>query len=338
MSTHPAADIVTPKLPFSLVWEAHACLPLLPGQDMSPLERYRDAGFHHVSVNVGMDMTPTVQVLRVIAGFRNWIRQNSDRFLLARSLDDIDAAAQSGRLAITFDLEGSDMLERDPAMVSLYAELGVRQMLLAYNRDNACAGGVHGAGTGLTDLGRAVIGEMNRCGIIADCAHASKRASLDIIEASRKPAVFSHANVKALFDHPRNIDDEQIRACAAAGGVIGITGLDVFLGDPELSTDAYIRQIQYVADLVGPGHVGIGLDMVLVPGHSDLPDGDDEERWWPSQYYGGITSLRCIPPERIGDILGALGRAGFSPADVEGIAGRNFRRIAEASWLPASRC
>ena len=63
MSTHPAADIVTPKLPFSLVWEAHACLPLLPGQDMSPLERYRDAGFHHVSVNVGMDMTPTVLIL-----------------------------------------------------------------------------------------------------------------------------------------------------------------------------------------------------------------------------------------------------------------------------------
>jgi len=284
-----------------------------------------------------MDMTATVQVLRVIAGFGEWIRQNSDRFILASSLDDIYAAAQTGRLAITFDLEGSNMLESDPAMVALYAELGVRQILLAYNRDNACAGGIHGAGIGLTELGKVVVSEMNRCGIVVDCAHASKRSSLDIIGFSQKPAVFSHANVKALYDHPRNIDDEQIKACANAGGVIGITGLEVFLGDSELTNESYVRQVQYVANLVGPEHVGIGLDTVLVPGHNDLPEGDDEERWWPNKYYGGVTSLRSIQPERIGGIFEDLASKGFSTNELEGIAGKNFQRVAASTLLPASQ-
>ncbi|OPB00949.1 membrane dipeptidase (M19 family) [Pseudomonas fluorescens] len=333
MKTSFLAKNDTGKSRFPLLWDAHACLPLLPGQDMSSLERYRNAGFHHVSINVGMDMTSTVQVIRVLAGFRDWITHNSDRFVLARSLADIDVAVQEGRMAITFDLEGSNMLESDPAMVALYADLGVRQMLLAYNRDNACAGGIHGAGNGLTKLGKTMVSEMNRCGIIVDCAHASKTSSLDIMKCTEKPAVFSHANIKALYDHPRNVDNEQIKACAESGGVIGITGLEVFLGDSSLSTSSYIRQIQYVAEAVGPEYVGIGLDTVLIPGHSDLPEGDDEERWWPNRFYGGITNLRSIQPERVGEILEELGRAGFSWLEIAGIAGGNFRRVAGTTWL-----
>ncbi|MBN3760644.1 hypothetical protein G3O01_07350 [Burkholderia sp. Ac-20365] len=128
-------------------WEAHACLPLIPGQDMSSLKRYRDAGFHHVSVNVGMDMTPFDTVVRVIAGFRHWLTQHAEDFVLVGTMDDIYHAREHRKLAVSFDLEGSNMLLEDPAMVELFANLGVRQMLLTYNRDNSCAGGCHGAGS-----------------------------------------------------------------------------------------------------------------------------------------------------------------------------------------------
>lgn len=113
-------------------WEAHACLPLVPGQDMSGLHRYRAAGFHHVSINVGMDMTPFATVVQTLADFRAWLARHEAHFRLVGTVADIHRAREQGKLAVSFDLEGSTMLLDDPAMVGLYASLGVRQMLLAY--------------------------------------------------------------------------------------------------------------------------------------------------------------------------------------------------------------
>jgi len=313
-------------------WEAHACLPLIPGQDMSGLARYRDAGFHHVSVNVGMDMTPFATVMQVIAGFRNWLSQHHGAFVLAGTSADLNEARKSGKLAISFDLEGSNMLLQDPAMVGLYGALGVRQLLLAYNRDNACAGGCHGAGTGLTPLGRDVVRMANASGIVIDCAHASKRASLETLELSSRPAIFSHSNVKAIFDHPRTIDDEQIDACAAQGGVIGLTGLGIFMGDPEASVDAFVRQIDYLAERVGTAHIGLGLDTELHPEHQDLPDDALEEDWWPQAYYGQMNGHRQLQPEELGRVAERLQNLGYAPSDIRAIFGDNFMRIAQATW------
>ncbi len=230
------------------------------------------------------------------------------------------------------------MLLQDPAMVELFANLGVRQMLLAYNRDNSCAGGCHGAGTGLTALGHEVVGAINTAGIIIDCSHASKRSSLEIIETSQRPAIFSHTNIKAIFDHPRTIDDEQILACAAQGGVIGLTGLSIFLGDPSASVDAYIRQIDYVAERVGTRHIGIGLDTELYPAHKDLPDKENEDDWWPHEHYGQMNGHTQLQPETLGEVAKELTRRGYSKSDIDAIYGENFMRIARSTWpkSPAS--
>lgn len=317
-------------------WEAHACLPLIPGQDMSRLNRYREAGFHHVSINVGMDMTPFETVMRTIAGFRSWLAHHPEDFVLVATIDDIYDAHTYRKLAVSFDLEGSNMLLQDPAMVELFASLGVRQMLLAYNRDNSCAGGCHGAGTGLTPLGRTVVQGINTAGIIIDCSHASKRSSLEIMEISQHPAIFSHTNVKAIFDHPRTIDDEQIFACAAQGGVIGLTGLGIFLGDPSASVDTYIRQIDYLAERIGTSHIGIGLDTEFYPEHKDLPEGEEEDDWWPTEHYGQMNGHVQLQPETLGEVAHQLTRLGYSDADIQAIYGHNFMRIAEATW-PGSK-
>ena len=327
MTTKPA-ETTTPFIQ----WEAHACLPLIPGQDMSSLLRYRDAGFHHVSVNVGMDMTPFETVVRVIAGFRSWLHQHPDDFALAGTLDDIFQARQQCRLAVSFDLEGSSMLLRDPAMVELFAHSGVRQMLLAYNRDNDCAGGCHGAGIGLSPLGRKVVGAMNSAGITVDCSHASKRSSLETMDISQRPAIFSHTNIKALYDHPRTIDDEQIHACAAQGGVIGLTGLGIFLGDPSASVAAFVRQIDYLAERVGTRHIGLGLDTELSPEHDDLPAGVNQEDWWPHQHYGPMTGHTQLQPATLGEVTRQLMSLGYTQADIHAIYGGNMMRIAAATW------
>lgn len=324
---HTQPDIFEP-----IQWEAHACLPLLPGQDMSGLRRYRDAGFHHVSINVGMDMTPFPDVIRVLAGFRHWLAQHDDDYLLAGTVADIQRARDQRKLAVSFDLEGSNMLQQDVAMVGLFARLGVRQMLLAYNRDNSCAGGCHGAGGGLTPLGREVVSEINRSGIVMDCSHASKRSSLEVMEFSQRPVIFSHTNVKAIHDHPRTIDDEQILACAAQGGVIGLTGLGIFLGDPDASVAAFIRQIDYLAERVGTRHIGLGLDTELHPDHRDLPEGVEENDWWPEQHYGNMNGHRQLQPAALERVARELKRMGYSESDVHNIYGENFLRVAQSTW------
>ena len=136
----------------ALVWDSHSCLPLKAGVDISDLERHRAAGIDYVSVNVGMDFNPLPQVIRVLATFRGWLAARPERYAIAGTVEDVRRAKAQGKLAVTFDLEGSDMIEGDIDMLRLYRDLGVRQMHLAYNRDNPIAGGCHGADIGLSAL------------------------------------------------------------------------------------------------------------------------------------------------------------------------------------------
>lgn len=316
----------------ALVWDAHSCLPLRPDADPSPLARHRAAGIDYVSINVGMDMNPLEQVIRTIAHFRDWIRRHSEDYALAGSIAEIRAAKTAGRLAVGFDLEGALPLLGDLAMVGLYRDLGVRQIHFAYNRNNPAAGGCHDEDIGLPAFGRALVAEVNRVGLLMDCSHTGHRTSLDIMAASTRPVVFSHANPRALVDHPRNVTDEQIRACAATGGVVGINGIGLFLGDTASETMA--RHIDHVARLVGPAHVGFGLDFVFAPEIDDAPPGLDRAHWWPPEagYGADLTTLPLVPPEQLPELTEILLRRGYGEDDVAGILGGNFLRAAEASW------
>lgn len=315
-----------------LIWDAHACMPIQPNQDLSALERYRKIGAAFVSINVGMDFNPLGHIIRVIAGYRDWLARNTDRFILAESVEDVAAARNSGRLAVAFDLEGSMMLENDLTMLRLFRDLGVRQIHLAYNRNNSIAGGCHDVDRGLTPLGRSVVREINAVGMMMDCSHASRRCSLEIMELSRQPVVFSHANVRALKDHPRNLDDAQIDACAATDGVIGLSGIGIFLGDNDIRVETMMRHIDYLAARIGTRHIGLGLDFTFEELTGDLPDGEVLERWWPSSLGYDLKGMRYMAPERLLDIAAAMDKAGYSSADVQAVLGGNFLRVANASW------
>ena len=317
-------------------WEAHACLPLHPEADFSPLDRLRDAGVHYVSVNVGMDMNPVTQILPLIAAFRARIAAHPERFRLVSSVAEIEQAAAAGALAVGFDLEGALPLLEQPEMVALYRDLGVRQIHFAYNRNNPVADGCHDVERGLTPLGRRMVQAVNDAGVLMDCSHTGRRCSLDIMAASSQPVIFSHANPLALIQHGRNISDEQIRACAATGGVVCISGVSAFLGTSTPTADDVARHAAYVAGLVGARHVGIGLDIGFRQNElSDHPPGNyDPAYWWPAAagYQEALGKITYTPVDTWRLLPEALQKAGMNGDEAAGVMGNNMLRVAGQVW------
>lgn len=314
----------------ALVWDDHAGFESRPDADLAQVARWREAGVDHLSVNVCFDVIPWQRGLATLAAFRRWFALRPDSYRLADTVDDVLDAKRAGKLAITFDIEGMTALNHDPNMVAVYHRLGVRHMLFAYNLNNEAGGGCHDEDVGLSDFGREVVAEMNRVGMVVDCSHSAYRTTMEAMEVSVDPVVFSHSNPAARHPHGRNIRDDQIRACAATGGVVGVNGVGRFLGDPQARTGTLADAIDHVVSLVGTDHVGIGLDFAF--DHDDIDDLlAANPRFWPPAEYGtaraGDVDVAELP--RLTETLLARGHA---EAEVRAILGGNFLRVARAVW------
>ncbi len=322
----------------ALVWDAHACLPLHPDADIRALERHRANGVDFVSINIGMDMNPLSQIMAVLASFRAQLRARSDAFVQVEDVSDVRRAKVAKKLAVAFDLEGGVPLGERPEMVQLFYDLGVRQIHLAYNRNNGIGGGCYDEDVPLTDLGRRVVSAINAAGMLMDCSHTGYRTSLDIMAVSKAPVIYSHANPRALADNGRNIRDDQIDACVATGGMVCVNGVGRFLGDPEAGTAAILGHIDYLVQRVGADHVGLGLDYAYDQGLDEDPPGLDRGYWWPPAHgYGKDGSrIRIAVPEQFPEITLGLLRLGYAEADVRNILGQNMLALAKRVWKPRS--
>jgi membrane dipeptidase len=320
--------------PDMLVWDQHGCLPLRPEPDLvDQLDLYRTAGVDAVSINVGFDVVSALDTLKVLAAFRRGVLERPDRFALVSTVADIHEAKADGRLAVSFDLEGTEPLDGELPLISMYYDLGVRTMLIAYNRTNRAGGGCHDdPEQGLTDFGRAVVAEMNRVGMLVDATHCSRRTTFDLFELSAKPVVFSHSVPLGVKQHDRNASDDQLRACAATGGVIGINGVGIFLGENDASTEALVRAIDYAVDLVGPKHVGLGLDYVVDQDELIAYLAENRDTFPPGSGYAEHFPLEFGSPTQLHEVTEALLALGYPEEIVRGIMGGNWLRVAEEVW------
>ena len=317
-----------------LIWDAHAGVFPSPQVDLDLLQNWHLNNVNYISINVGFDLMPWTDTLATLAAYRRWISINTDKYTLANCIDDIDRAKSAGKLAVGFDIEGMNALNGDICMISLYHQLGVRQMLFAYNLNNVAAGGCHDKDMPLTIFGKKVVREMNRVGMLVDCSHASYRTTLDIMTESVKPVVFSHSNPAGVWEHQRNIKDEQIKACAQTGGVIGMNGMGIFLGDNDVSNETLMRHICYVSDLVGPEHIGIGFDFSP---DMDINVGEilaSRPDFWPDGQQYDTKGIKHAGPDQLKDLAIRIDQAGFSEVELRGILGENFRRVATSAWRP----
>ena len=278
------------------------------------------------------------QAVQDIASWHGIFNRYLDRVIHVRRVADILEAKRTGGIAVMIGFQNATHLQRDLANVEFFHNLGIRQMQLTYNSLNALgAGCTERVDVGLSDFGVEVVQKMNELGMIVDVSHTGVRSTMDAIEVSSAPVLFTHANCRALCDNPRCKTDEQIRALAARGGVMGITTVNFFVSKKPRSTlDDFIDHIAHVADLVGIDYVGIGTDSSIGGWRVSFPT---EQAFWDfhAQFeFKPEVDVRWPPfieeldrPEKMHIIAERLEQRGFSGAEVAQVMGGNFLRVYE---------
>ncbi|HHX50702.1 MAG TPA: membrane dipeptidase [Clostridia bacterium] len=252
---------------------------------------------------------PHGAVIRALQGIDVYYREleaNAAQMGLVFTREDLDSLIEQDKLAAILAIEGGEGLGGDLSILRIFHRLGVRSLGLTWNQRNDLADGVgeQGTGGGLTNFGRQVVQEMNRLGMIVDLAHIAEKGFWDVLDLSTRPVIVSHANCRGLCDHPRNLNDSQMKSLAEKGGCLGITFVPDFLG-PDPSVETVADHIEYAVQLMGIDHVGLGSDFDGV----DCP-------------VLGLESALALP-----NLVDLLGNRGFSEEDVAKIMGGNWLRI-----------
>jgi membrane dipeptidase len=308
-------------------------------EEPAHFERAKAGGVTGTNHTVTSPHSDYVQATKDMARCARWIRENSQHGLLATTVTDIREAKASGREAIVFGPQNSEFIGTDLMRLGPIYELGTRIMQLTYQRQNwvgsGCGEAVDG---GISMFGRSLIEAMNEFGIVVDLSHCGPQTSLQGLEISSTPAIFTHSHPSGVGPHIRAKADDVLKAMADQGGVIGITALSTFLADPEnprerAGLEAFIKHVSYVSDLVGVDHVGIGLDF----DETNTPEkyAADKARHPELDFGFGWDDKRIhdlIDASQELNVTRALVTAGFNDEEVTKILGENFLRVFEEVW------
>lgn len=239
--------------------------------------------------------------LEMLDIFYSECEKNREALVLAKTYQDVLEAVKGGKIAAVLSIEGADVIEGSLGILRCFYRLGVRMVGLVHSLRNPLADGISDSRTrgGLSELGVEVVEELERLGVIIDVSHLSEAGFWDLIEISRRPIVASHPNCRALCDHPRNLTDDQIKALADRGGVVGLSFVPQFIHERSPSVQRLVDHIDHIVDLVGPRYVGLGSDFDGMP---KTPEGLEDASKMPNITRELIR--RGYPEDEIRMILG----------------------------------
>ncbi len=273
-----------------------------------------------------------------VAQWKRWFREHDDLLLQVHGTGDIRRAKRDGRTGIVLGWQNTSALEDRAEFVEVFRDLGVRVMQLTYNTQNLVGSGCwESRDGGLSDFGRDVIDEMNRCGVLVDLSHVGPKTSADAVRHSAKPVAYTHCCPTGIMEHPRNKSDDQMRAVVERGGFVGVATYPPFLpwGD-ETTVDQCIDVFEYVIDVAGEDAVGIGTDFtqdqevsffewlrsdkghgrLLVPGKPRVP-----------RLPIGLATIKEFP-----NLTAAMARRGWSESRIRKVLGENWLRFLGEVW------
>ena len=296
----------------------------------------REGGVDAVHVTITYHENFRETVLN-IERWNRWFERVPDLIFQGRTAADVQRARDTGRTAIFFGSQNPSCIEDDIGLVEVLHTLGLRFMQLTYNNQSLLASGCYeGDDTGLTRMGREVVTEMNRVGLVVDMSHSGEKSTLEAIEHSSRPIAITHANPASWHPALRNKSDTVLRALGETGGMLGFSTYPHHLkGGGECTLQDYADMIARTADLIGIDHVGIGTDLC-----QDQPDSVVEwmrvGRWTKSIDYGeGCADAAGFPPmpewfadnRDFGNIAAGLRAVGMTEADIAAVTGGNWLRF-----------
>ncbi|MEZ5761173.1 MAG: membrane dipeptidase [Paracoccaceae bacterium] len=305
----------------------------------------RAGGVDAVHVTITYHETFRETVLQ-IERWNRWFERFPDLVFQGRTAADVQRARDTGRTAIFFGAQNPSCIEDDIGLVEVLHTLGLRFMQLSYNNQSLLASGCYeDDDTGLTRMGRAVVAEMNRVGMVVDMSHSGERSTLEAIEHSTRPIAITHANPASWHPALRNKSDRVLRALAESGGMLGFSVYPHHLrGGSACALDDFCAMIARTAELMGIDRIGIGTDLC-----QDQPDSVVEwmrvGRWTKSIDYGeGSADAPGFPPMPgwfggngdFGAIAAGLAAAGMDGAEVAAVMGGNWLRMFADGFGPAA--
>jgi membrane dipeptidase len=344
ISTAPAAVLASgkaagsppplPAVPGNVVFDALGEIRTVYTADL--VDRILDSGTRAISITLTDPKVDEANafdlMLKDLADYNLYFRSLPGHYLPATSVAAIRQAVDSRRLAVFYNLQDSSPVNGDLSRVALLRQLGVTSIQLTYNHHNRAGSGCfEDPDNGLTAFGRDLVEEMAKQRVLVDLSHAGMRTMAEAIAASPRPVIVSHTACKALRAHRRNTTDENMRAVAARGGVVGITQIRTFLTDTRRDNlDVYFDHIDHAIKVAGIDHVGIGSDR----DHRVIPDTEEElaillkeegsqisPQDWP------LYLEKLNGPHRMDVIRDQLQKRRYSQSDIDKVMGGNVLRL-----------
>lgn len=299
---------------------------------------FLDSGINVFHPAVGLGGTNAYeQALEFFSRWNAFIAGSDERLMRIDSVNDFARVKASKKIAVILGLQNAQHFRR-PDDVNFFHALGQRVSQLTYNSRNLIGNGAtERRDEGISDFGVAIIDRMNKVGMAIDVSHCGDRTTLDAFELSKKPVLITHSNCRVLANgHPRDKSDEAILAVKKSGGVMGITGVRMFVSDKEPTTiETALDHFDHVAKLIGPEHLGVGSDIDLYGYDSMPPELNKQLRAGYKGSYGfreKIDIEGLNHPKRMFDLTEGLIRRKYSDANIEGVLGGNFRRVLTQIW------
>ncbi|MET3290846.1 UNVERIFIED_CONTAM: membrane dipeptidase [Brevibacillus sp. OAP136] len=267
------------------------------------------------------------KALQQISALHAEASESPDKIMICKNVDDIQTAKATGKVGFVLSLEGAEPLSNDLSLIRVFYELGVRFMGLVWSRRNFVGDGSHftpkreGRKGGLTDFGVKVVEEAEAMGMIIDVSHLNDEGFWDVMKFSKKPIIASHSNCRSIVNSMRNLKDEQIKAIASTNGVIGMNGVNIFVGntDEESDLDHLVDHVDHIVKLVGVEHIGLGLDIIEPFMKYESPDSLEK---MPRKNFDVVKGHSKIP-----DLIRVLSKRGYKDEVIEGFLSKNFMRV-----------
>jgi len=293
----------------------------------------REAGLDavHVTIVYHEDFD---ELQNVIGSWNKHFKENSDLIFLGKNFKDIEKAKSQNKTAIFFGFQNCSPIEDDISLVEKVHNLGARFMQLTYNNQSLLATGCYEKNdSGVTRMGKEVIKEMNKIGLVVDMSHSAEKSTFDAIELSTKPIAITHANPTFWFSAKRNKSNELLKALADSKGMLGLSLYPHHLKDTSNCTlESFCEMAAKTAELMGVKHIGIGSDLCI--GHpNSVVEWMRNGTWTKAKDYGEGSSKNPNFPKQpnwfedargFKNLENGLKKVGFQEAEVNDILGNNW--------------